>query len=188
MIPAERVPPGTRLGAAAGAEPAGEGEGLVEVLETNLDCDLLPLPCADSYLMAERRLEPVGGVAKRRLLLRVEPPGCRGLLWLASQLSPVLGLANRPAVACRFAAETAADVVSAGREKCLAVSLAELAGLEQGKHLVRKIEEADQIGARRAAASAPPCQVLLGDVELFDQRRAGAGLLDRVEILAHHVL
>src|SRR4051794_37028812 len=114
MIPAERVPPGRSLGATAGAEPPGESKGLVEVLETDLDRDLLPLSRAYPYLVAERRLEPVGSVAQRRLLLRIEPPRGGGLLWLASQLRPVLGLPNRPAVGRGFAPEAPADVVSTG--------------------------------------------------------------------------
>ena len=87
-----------------------------------------------------------------------------------------------------FAAQAPPDIVAAGGEEGLAVALAELARLEQLEQLVGQVEEADQVGDRRAAAADAPGQVLLGDVELLDQRRAGPRLLDRVEVLADHVL
>ena len=68
------------------------------------------------------------------------------------------------------------------------MALAEVARLEQLQRLVGQLEQADQIGDRGAAAADPSGQLLFGQAELLDQRRAGACLLDRVEVLADHVL
>ena len=59
---------------------------------------------------------------------------------------------------------------------------------EQVEHLVGQVEEADQVRDRRAAAAQPPRQLLLAETQILDQRRAGARLVDRVEVLARHVL
>src|SRR5215213_8077168 len=145
MIPADRGP-SRGLGAMASAEPAGEVERLIEVLEADLDRHLLALSRAHPDLVSEGRLEPVGGVPEGSLLLGVEPLGrCRPILWLAGQLGPVLGLADRPAVACRFAAQASADVVAAGGEERLAVTLAELSRLKQVEQLVGQVKEPDQV-------------------------------------------
>src|SRR6185295_10211996 len=109
-------------------------------------------------------------------------------LWLASQLNPVLGLANRPTAAGGVAGEAAADVVAVSAEQGLAMALAELAGLQQLERLVGKVEQADQIGDRRPATADTAIELLLGEAELIDQGGAGASLVDRIEVLAHHVL
>ena len=59
---------------------------------------------------------------------------------------------------------------------------------EQVEHVVGKVEEADQVRDRRAAAAQPPRQLLLAETQILDQRRAGARLVHGVEVLARHVL
>ena len=60
--------------------------------------------------------------------------------------------------------------------------------LDQLERLVGKVEQADQVGDADAAAADAAAELLLGEAEVVDQRRAGARLLDRVEVLARHVL
>ena len=62
------------------------------------------------------------------------------------------------------------------------------AGLQQLQRLVGKLEQADQVGDRRAAATDAAGELLFGQAELLDQGGAGLRLLDRVEVLADHVL
>ena len=68
------------------------------------------------------------------------------------------------------------------------MALAELARLEQLERLVGQVEQPDQVGDGGAAAADAPRQLLLGEAEVLDQGGAGARLLDRVEVLADHVL
>src|SRR3954468_24127852 len=84
---------------------------------------LAPRPHLD--LMAEGRFELVGYVAHRRLFLRVPRP-VRALArgWLASQLGPSLGLANRPALRRRAARQLAAGIVAADLQHRSSVALA----------------------------------------------------------------
>src|SRR3954454_20423170 len=97
--------------------------------------------------MAESRLELVCRIAHRRSLLRSKlRSGTPPLLWLASQLDPVLGLPDRPAPPHGVAGEAAAHIVAIGGKQGAAVALAELARLEQRQGLVGEIEQADQVG------------------------------------------
>ena len=68
------------------------------------------------------------------------------------------------------------------------MTLAELARGEQVEHLVGEVEEPDQVRDRRAASAEPPRQLLLAEPQVLDQRRAGAGLVHGVQVLARHVL
>ena len=108
-------PPPTLLSAAAAGQPAGQLEGLGEVGEVDLDGDLLP-PRPHPDLVAEADSSPSAAsrIASppRRSSSRPRPPS---RLWLAGQLNPVLGLANRPAALRRVAGEAAAGVVAADR-------------------------------------------------------------------------
>src|SRR4051794_14484657 len=97
MIPADRGP-SQALGAASDAETTGEGKRLGQVVEANLPRHVSPLSRPHPDFVSEGGLEPVAGIAQRRLLLRVELPARRSSLWLAGQLGPVLGLSDRPAV------------------------------------------------------------------------------------------
>src|SRR5262249_20316511 len=98
--------------AAFATEAAGQLAGLGEIVEADLDGDLAPLR-AHLDLAADGRLELVGGGAKRLLLLRSErTPPPRHVLWLASQLSPFLGLADRPTGFGCVAGEAAAHIVA----------------------------------------------------------------------------
>ena len=59
---------------------------------------------------------------------------------------------------------------------------------EQLQHVVGQVEQPDQVRDRRAGASEAAGELLLREPELLDQRRAGARLVDRVEVLAGDVL
>src|SRR4051812_21055614 len=163
-----------RLTWPSGAPPAelpSQRQRLVQVVEVDLDRHLLALSGPDPDLVPERRLESVGCGLQRSGLLGIDTPD-QLPFWLAGQLSPVLGLADRPTVPCRFARQAAADVIAACRQQRPAVTLAQLAVLEQLERLVGKIEQADQVGDGGAAAPDPAGQLLLGDAELLDQGRA----------------
>src|SRR5262245_15585968 len=170
-----------------GSELAGKGEGLIEIAEADLEGNLPPLR-TQLDLVAENGLELVGRRAQSSFLLRRQPLPWPRLFWLASQLSPVLGLAHRPAATGGVAGEATADVVALGEEQRLAVTFAERAGLEQVECLVGKVEQPDQVRDRGPAAADPLGELFAGESKLLDQGGAGAGLVDRVEVLSDHVL
>ena len=60
--------------------------------------------------------------------------------------------------------------------------------LDQLEHLVGQVEQAQQVADRDPAAPDTAADLLARQAELLHQRRAGARLLDRVEVLARHVL
>jgi len=60
--------------------------------------------------------------------------------------------------------------------------------LQQLDHLVGQVEQAHEVAHRDAAAPDTPSDLLARQPELLDERRAGARLLDRAEVLARHVL
>ena len=68
------------------------------------------------------------------------------------------------------------------------MALGQLAGREQLEHLVGQVEQPQQVGDRDARAPDAPADLLAREAELLDEQRAGARLLDRVEVLAGHVL
>ena len=88
----------------------------------------------------------------------------------------------------RLAREAAAGVVALAREDRAAVTLAELAGLSSssassGRSSSRiRFETAARLRPRR------PREILFREAQVLDQRRAGPRLVDRVEVLAGHVL
>ena len=69
-----------------------------------------------------------------------------------------------------------------------AVAFAQSALFEHQQDVVGQVEQADQVRDLRAAAADPATEVLFGDTEVLDQGGAGAGLFDRVEVFADHVL
>ena len=68
------------------------------------------------------------------------------------------------------------------------MALGQLAGLEQHQRVVGQLEEPDQVRDRRPAAPDAAGELLFGEPEVLDQRRAGARLVDRIEVLADDVL
>ena len=60
--------------------------------------------------------------------------------------------------------------------------------VEQVEHLVGQVEQPQQVRDRDARAADAAADVLAREPELLDEQRAGARLLDRVEVLAGHVL
>ena len=56
------------------------------------------------------------------------------------------------------------------------------------ERLVGQVEQAQQVRHRDARAADAAADLLARQPELLDQQRAGARLLDRVEVLARHVL
>src|SRR3954468_16583365 len=160
---------------------------LADVVEAELGDDSLPLATRRDFV-AKRLLERLGGVTEGRDCIGIDRRSLRSCLWLASQPNPLLGFANRPASTGGVASEAAAEVVAAGSKQRLAVALAEVALLEQLQRLVRQLQQADQVGDRRAAAADPLGQLFFGQAEVLDQGGAGSRLLDWVEVLADHVL
>ena len=59
---------------------------------------------------------------------------------------------------------------------------------EQLEHVVGQVEQPDQVRDRRAGAAEAAGELLLRQPELLDQGRAGARLVDRVQVLAGDVL
>src|ERR1035437_333020 len=68
------------------------------------------------------------------------------------------------------------------------MALAERTSLHLLDHLVRQVEQADQVADRDTAATDATPHLLAREPQLLDERRARAGLLDRAEVLAGHVL
>ena len=99
-----------------------------------------------------------------------------------------LGLAHRPAAVARVACQPPPGVVVLAEQDRPAVPLGQVAGLDQLERLLGQVEQADQVGDRDAAAADPAADLLLGEAEVVDEHRARARLLDRVEVLAGHVL
>jgi hypothetical protein len=69
-----------------------------------------------------------------------------------------------------------------------AVALAQRASLDQLQGLLGELEQPYEVRDRHAAASHPPTELLLRQPEIVHEHRAGARLLDGVEIDARHVL
>ena len=69
-----------------------------------------------------------------------------------------------------------------------AVALGQAARRRAVEHLVREVEQAHQVRDRDAGAADALADLLAGEAELVDEQRAGARLLDRVQVLAGHVL
>src|SRR5581483_5109832 len=99
-----------------------------------------------------------------------------------------LELAHRPPARSRLPGKRPACGMVLGGQQRAAVTLGQLAALEQLERLVGKIEQADQVRDRDPAASDAQADLLAREPQLLDERRAGARLLDRVEVLPHHVL
>ena len=68
------------------------------------------------------------------------------------------------------------------------VALGELAALDHREHVVGELEEPQLVRDRRLRASDPLGDLAEGQLELVQQHRVGARLLDRGEILAGDVL
>ena len=74
--------------------------------------------------------------------------------------------------------ELAAAVVIGFGEESLAVTLRELAGVNQLDRLVGQLEESDRMGQVAATSPESACEVGPGDVEVVEERCDSAGLLD----------
>src|SRR6201996_1763227 len=107
---------------------AGQLVGFVQVVEAELDDDPVAAG-ADGDLVAERRLERVGGVVEGGTLVGIGRRFPRPGSWLAGQPNTILGLADRPPPRGGLAGQAPADVVAGDAEEGLAVALAELPGL-----------------------------------------------------------
>ena len=116
-------------------------------------------------------------------------PCVAALLAPAAAAAAALGLAHRPALGGRALGERAARRPGRATWRIArpwpSLSSPDSSSVE---HLVGEVEQTDQVRDRGAAAADPARQLLLGDAEVLDQRRAGARLVDRVEVLADHVL
>ena len=111
-----------------------------------------------------------------------------GALARGGLLGAALGLADRPAARRGLAGERAARLVArawriARPWPSLSSPAASRSSTSSGRSRRRIRFEIDG-----AAAAQPPRQLLLAEPQILDQRRAGARLVDRVEVLARHVL
>ena len=70
----------------------------------------------------------------------------------------------------------------------MACPKAELVGLDEGENLVGELEQAEEVGDRGAVLAGALGHLLLGEAEIAGEALVGAGLLDRVEVLALEVL
>src|SRR3954471_476726 len=91
---------------------------------------------------------------------------------------------HRPALADGLVREGAAISVILGEEQCTPVARGESAVLEELEHVVGQVQKAKQVrDGDPAAADAAP-DVLACELELLDEGRDRACLLDGIEILA----
>src|ERR1019366_1961383 len=72
--------------------------------------------------------------------------------------------------------------------KGLGVSEAELGGFDQGEEFGGELEEAQEVGDGGAVLAGTLRHLLLGEAEFAGEAMKGAGLLDRIEVLALEVL
>src|ERR1700689_2198322 len=87
-----------------------------------------------------------------------------------------------------LARQPTAITVLVSEQQSTAVTLAERALLHQLNRLGGQIEQTHEVADRPPATPDPPAHVLARQPQLLDQRSARSSLLDRVEILARHVL
>ena len=99
-----------------------------------------------------------------------------------------LRLADGPALVGGGAGEPAAVGVVGRHQQRAAVALGERAFVQQVEHLVREVEQAHEVRDGDAGAADAAADVLARETQLVDEQRAGARLLERVEVLARHVL
>jgi hypothetical protein len=69
-----------------------------------------------------------------------------------------------------------------------AVALAQVPGFDQLERLFGQVEQSNQVGDGNPAAPDAPADLLLREAEVVDEHRAGACLLDGVQVLPRHVL
>ena len=166
--------------------PRGELEQLVEVVEVELGAEPLARG-AHPDPVAERLLERLLGAQQRRLLVGVRDdprasasprrawPGARSRA-PTSRRRPRRGRARRR-TSLPFAIRIARPWPS------LSSPSASSSSTSSGRSSRRiRFEIAGRVRPRRRG------ELLLREPELLDQRRAGAGLVDRVQVLAGDVL
>ena len=81
-----------------------------------------------------------------------------------------------------------ARVVVRQRQHGPGVALGEVAAGEHPEHVLGKLEQADAVRDRRLRAADPLGDLAERELELVDQRRVGARLFDRRQVLAGDVL
>src|SRR3954468_11612553 len=180
-----------KSGSVAAEQPLGEVHALARVLELELD-PVARGPGPYAHLTAERGGEGVLGRAEGILQVRMDHDraGLAAVQALAvlDLAGAPLSLAYRPSVRSCLARQLEPLRLVLDEQQRASVALRELARLDHRKRLVRQLEQADQVRDGDAAAAHAPGHLLLGQAEVLDQRRAGSRLLDRVEVLAGHVL
>src|SRR3954463_16028941 len=180
-----------KSGSVAAEQPLGEVHALARMLELELD-PVARGPGPYAHLAAERGGEGVLGRAEGILQVRMDHDraGLAAVQALAvlDLAGAPLSLAYRPSVRSCLARQLEPLRLVLDEQQRASVALRELARLDHRKRLVRQLEQADQVRDRDAAAAHAPGHLLLGQAEVLDQRRAGSRLLDRVEVLAGHVL
>ena len=189
MIAAAWLPAPARLSGARLRSAAGQGVGLVEVVEAELDGDPVALRRAPSTSWPSAASSASPAASQRRGLLGVDRRSPRPRFWLASQPNPVLGLADRPARRaprrgrggggrrCRWAPSRARPWPSLSSPDSSSSS----ASSGSSSRRIR-LETAGRLRPTRRASSSL--------VRPRSSTRAAQALrlLDRVEVLADHVL
>src|SRR5215207_10734305 len=97
-------------------------------------------------------------------------------------------LTHRPAAVAGIEREPAAHGVVLAQQDRAAVALAQGARLDQLESVLREVQQPDEVRDSNAAATDAATHLLLRQPEVVDEHRARAGLLDRVEVHARHVL
>ena len=186
------APRGRGRQAARRAQARRERERLVERLEGQRDPVARP-PRGHRDLGAERAAErvaePLGGlglvgvhgrgprVARRGSRSAARGPRARASVSRTVQPSAAAARARRRRSAWSGASSSARPWPSVS-----------VAAREQVERLVGQVEQAQQVRDGDARAADAAADLLAGEAELLDEQRAGARLLDRVEVLAGHVL
>ena len=106
----------------------------------------------------------------------------------AAVLGRLLGGADREAVLGDLPRQPPARVVVGQRQHGPGVALGELAAGEHPEHVLGQLEQAHAVRDGRLRAADPLGDLAERELELVDQGRVGARLLDRREVLAGDVL
>ena len=140
------------------------------------------------HLVSEGPLESVLGLADRGLLVRMELPR---LALRLGRLAPSPGARSRAPTSrrpppARASARRLSWPLAASNARpwpSLSSPASSIVTTWSGRS-----RQANQVRDGRAAATDPPGDLLLAEVETVDQLGARAGLLDRIQILPRHVL
>ena len=183
---------GGRSGGAAAREPARQLERLVERVERDLDAVAVALRARPGRRCRARRRTRRTSCSTAACLVGVQLAAASradrcGSASPAARARRSSSRTDQPAAAASRARRRRASwsVASSSARPWPSLSSPRSSSVER---LVGQVEQADQVRDGDAAAADAAADVLAREAELLDQRGAGARLLDRVEVLARHVL